>query len=152
MSQHSIKSRLWSSPISVVIAACVLAVVAFGPGLELAEAATGGNQAFGASTKFFGLDESVANGATESYAFGRTMKVASIMVGDPSAGLKDVLGGQQYLVLMATAPGQAAPYFLWEGSRSVQLNFIPPVPLTALNVSCMATPDGCDFMLTATGF
>ena len=132
----------------------ILAAIALGPGIATADDDGPSTRGPAAVTQFFRANETLNSGASKTLAFGRTIKVTSIMIGDLGAALKLVLGGpQQSVALEAAVPGQAAPFFLWEGSRTAQLDFSAPVPMSSITARCIFTPgNNCDFMLTVVGF
>jgi hypothetical protein len=98
------------------------------------------------ASKFYATQEVHAS---QTFTFGETINVTSILVGDSAAGLKEVAGGHQSIVLWGFIPGQAEPVFLWEGPRTGQLSFTNALPLDAVMAGCVL-PD-CSFWLTVVG-
>jgi hypothetical protein len=103
------------------------------------------------ASKVFGVDEQPLSG-TKSFAFGQTINVTSIQIGDVGAGLKEILGGTRSIVLDGTLATGGSSVFLWEGPRTAQLSFGTALPLTGLSATCILPANDCDITLSVIGY
>ena len=104
------------------------------------------------SKVYSAADDNIPRGDNHLFAFGETINVTSVLMGDPGAGLRVIIGGQQSVVLVGTSPLEADPVFLWEGPRTAQLSFESALPLTEIRAYCIVGDGDCGVSLTVVGY
>ena len=88
--------------------------------------------------------------STQTFDFGGTINVTSILVGNPAGALVEIAGGKQGVVLYGAVPGQTELVFLWEGPRGDHIDFVAPLPMTSITAACEV--QGCTYDLTVVGY
>jgi hypothetical protein len=120
-------------------------------GIQGIEGPQGDPAALVPSSKIFAANDQSVD-PNHTFAFGETINVTSIMMGDIGAGLRELAGGQHAVALFGSVPGVAEPVFLWEGPRTAQLSFVSALPLTAITAYCVVGQGGCNISITAVGY